>query len=350
MANRLPIPTPGDKIPNFFLPDAQGTRRQFQGETNGNPILLAAVPSLASGQGAALATAIEAARPQLDALPVQVMLVCGEAPDKLTGAAQSRSLPPLTFSDENSGLLEFLLKGAPQGAAAAVYALDPNQRVLDILAGDPADSQLERAQALIKGWLAGRGEPQRLQAGAPVLVLPGIFSPAFCERLMALWEREHHEGGVSDAQRNLRDTRKKKTLEHVIADPELNREIAQTLGRRVGPELGKAFVYTAPVAFESFVVMAYSDDRSDFFGIHRDRYLPDHPRRFALSLNLNDAFEGGELRFPEYGPHLYRPPAGGAAIFSCSLLHEALPVRRGRRFVMTAFFNASQPQGQAKTS
>lgn len=34
------------------------------------------------------------------------------------------------------------------------------------------------------------------------------------------------------------------------------------------------------------------------------------------------AFEGGQLCFPEYGPSTYSPPAGGAVVFSCSVLHR----------------------------
>ena len=40
-----------------------------------------------------------------------------------------------------------------------------------------------------------------------------------------------------------------------------------------------------------------------------------------MSVNLNDDYEGGAVRFPEFGGGLYRPPAGGALVFSCSLLH-----------------------------
>jgi predicted 2-oxoglutarate/Fe(II)-dependent dioxygenase YbiX len=58
---------------------------------------------------------------------------------------------------------------------------------------------------------------------------------------------------------------------------------------------------------------------------------------FALSLNLNDDYEGGQLRFPEYGNHLYRPDAGAALIFSCAHLHEVLEVTAGRRFVLLSF-------------
>ena len=200
----------------------------------------------------------------------------------------------------------------------------------------------ERALAWFQGWDEAREQGSRLNSGAPVMVLPRVFTPEFCDRLIGLWQQEHHEGGLSDANRNVQDTSKKKTLEHVIQDQELIQTIAQTLHRRIGPELRKAFMYAEPYAFESFIVMSYKPERKDFFGSHRDRYEPNHPRRFAVSLNLNDGFEGGELCFPEYGPHLYQPTKGGAAVFSCSLLHEALPVRSGQRFVMTAFFNVAQ--------
>ena len=60
-----------------------------------------------------------------------------------------------------------------------------------------------------------------------------------------------------------------------------------------------------------------------------------------MTLNLNgDQYEGGELTFPEYGPDLYKPGDGGAVIFSCSLLHEALPVTEGTRYALLTFLRA----------
>ena len=64
-------------------------------------------------------------------------------------------------------------------------------------------------------------------------------------------------------------------------------------------------------------------------------------RRFGLTVNLNVGFEGGELRFPEYGPDLYCPPVGAAILFSSSLLHEVLPVTSGERFSLLSFLFAS---------
>jgi predicted 2-oxoglutarate/Fe(II)-dependent dioxygenase YbiX len=43
------------------------------------------------------------------------------------------------------------------------------------------------------------------------------------------------------------------------------------------------------------------------------------------------------LSFPEFGNRRYQPPAGGALVFSCSLLHEVSPVTRGRRYAFLPF-------------
>jgi predicted 2-oxoglutarate/Fe(II)-dependent dioxygenase YbiX len=37
------------------------------------------------------------------------------------------------------------------------------------------------------------------------------------------------------------------------------------------------------------------------------------------------------------GPQVYTAPAGGAVVFSCSLLHEATPVTKGKRYAFLPF-------------
>ena len=60
-------------------------------------------------------------------------------------------------------------------------------------------------------------------------------------------------------------------------------------------------------------------------------------RRFAVSINLNGDFDGCDLTFPEFGRKTYRPPTGGAIVFSCGALHQVTPVTRGRRYAFLAF-------------
>jgi len=99
----------------------------------------------------------------------------------------------------------------------------------------------------------------------------------------------------------------------------------------------KAFGYRA-TRFEGFKIACYDSATGGFFRPHRDNLTPATAHRaFALTLNLNDSYEGGQLRFPEYGNQLYRPDAGAALVFSGSHLHEVREVTAGRRFVLLSF-------------
>ena len=81
---------------------------------------------------------------------------------------------------------------------------------------------------------------------------------------------------------------------------------------------------------ERYVVACYDSATSGHFHSHRDNMTKGTAhRRFAVSLNLNADFQGGNLRFPEFGKRNYRAPVGGAVVFSCSLMHEATPITRG---------------------
>lgn len=63
-------------------------------------------------------------------------------------------------------------------------------------------------------------------------------------------------------------------------------------------------------------------------------------RRFALTVPLNDDYEGGEIVFREYSPRGYRPEPGTAVVFSSSLLHEILETAKGVRYALiTHFYN-----------
>jgi predicted 2-oxoglutarate/Fe(II)-dependent dioxygenase YbiX len=90
---------------------------------------------------------------------------------------------------------------------------------------------------------------------------------------------------------------------------------------------------------EVFKLIRY-DAGAGYFHAHRDNESRDTAhRRFAMTLNLNTgAYEGGALRFPEFGPDLYVPERGSAVIFSCSLLHEVTPVTEGSRYGLLGFF------------
>ena len=131
----------------------------------------------------------------------------------------------------------------------------------------------------------------------------------------------------------------KRTEDYTIVEPMMLKAVSDRLAYRIGPELTKVFAFDREFAFDSHVVLSYSAEGRHFFAAHRDNGAPTTAdRAFAVSLNLNDDFEGGELVFPEYAAVRVSPPAGAAAVFSCSLLHKVGPVTRGRRYALTTFF------------
>ena len=116
-------------------------------------------------------------------------------------------------------------------------------------------------------------------------------------------------------------------------------ELVGAISRRLLPEVLKAFNFRVS-RMENYRVGCYDADAGGHFAAHRDNTTPlTAHRRYALVVNLNTGdYEGGYLRLPEYGPQLYAPPTGGAVVFSCSLLHMANRVSRGRRFMIAGFF------------
>jgi predicted 2-oxoglutarate/Fe(II)-dependent dioxygenase YbiX len=192
----------------------------------------------------------------------------------------------------------------------------------------------------------------------PVLIVPNVFSPADCEALIALWRDKGHEEGTVGATsaaggyHNVTADHRK-ARDHIIRDPALNARLRGVLGPRLGDEIFKAFNFRVAFIGE-FYIVCYDAGRGDFFGPHRDNWHPQHAhRRFAMTVSLNaGAYEGGGVRFPEYAPEAFDPPLGAAVVFSCSLLHEAVPVTRGERFILSGFMwgeaeqrHLANPQG-----
>ena len=178
---------------------------------------------------------------------------------------------------------------------------------------------------------------------APVLIVPRVFEPDLCRELIAVYEAhggdpsgvmrqvEGRTIGVLDGFKSRRDV--------TVDDPTLRQRLIGRLVRRLGPEMEKVFQFQA-TRIERYTVACYDAEEGGFFRPHRDNEtLGTAHRKFACSINLNaEEFEGGDLRFPEFGPRTYRPPTGGAVIFSCSLQHEATRVTRGRRYAFLPFF------------
>jgi predicted 2-oxoglutarate/Fe(II)-dependent dioxygenase YbiX len=188
--------------------------------------------------------------------------------------------------------------------------------------------------------------PAVVQAKAPVLLLERVVEPPLCQTLIEYWQQgEKLANEVGSAAGNVVNEDVKRRHDVRLDDAVLFRDLRDCLGRRVVPAIEQAF-QARILVIEAPLIGCYDAAFGGRFQRHRDntsRYTAH--RQFALSLNLNadHEYDGGELRFPEFGRQLYRPVAGGALVFSSALLHEVTPVTRGRRFGVFTFLSASGP-------
>jgi peroxiredoxin len=191
--------------------------------------------------------------------------------------------------------------------------------------------------------LAALADQPPLPDWAPVVAVPDVFEPTLCRRLIDLYEADGGEDSgfmrdVGGKTKLLVDPRHKVRRDYIVEDPELMRQLNLRIIHRLLPMVKRAFQYQA-TRIERLLVGCYEAQTGGHFRAHRDdTSMGTAHRRFAVTINLNAGdYEGGDLNFPEYGPRTYRAPTGGAIVFSCSLLHQAMPVTEGRRFCFLPF-------------
>lgn len=256
------------------------------------------------------------------------------------GRLKSR-FPGMVFFWDSDGAVSRLY-GAGGGSEYMVHTLvlDPNLRVVAVI---PFESDNKGHIARICQLLDSLPQTIQMDDFAPVLVIKNVFEPQLCRALIDMYDRQggHDIGVLQDVNGQtvrVHDESTKRRRDCVVTDPGMLAALEERLRRRVFPEIKKAFAFKA-TQIERYVVACYEAQVGGFFRAHRDdQNLASAHRRFAVSLGLDDsAYEGGELRFPEFGFRMYRPPTGGAVVFSCTLLHEVRPVTKGRRYAFLPF-------------
>lgn len=177
---------------------------------------------------------------------------------------------------------------------------------------------------------------------APVLSIPRVLDRATCQRLIELYDADG--GSDSGFMREVDgktvpmiDYGHKRRLDYTIDDDALCHALRSRVAQCVRPAIQRAFNFDA-TRMERYIVACYDSSFGGHFRPHRDNTTKGTAhRRFAVTINLNADFDGGELRFPEFGTRTYRATPGGAIVFGCGLLHEATPVTRGRRYAFLPF-------------
>ena len=219
--------------------------------------------------------------------------------------------------------------------------VNPDLRIRAVIHATRADAGTGEVIAML-GQLPAVEQHDGLIVPAPILILPDVFNAEQCKHLIGLHEREG--GQESGFMRDIHgktvevlDRNYKSRSDYLITNNSLQAHIQAIFRRRVVPEIKKAHQFEA-TRMERYLVGCYDAESGGHFGAHRDNTTKGTAhRRFAVSINLNDDFDGGEVSFPEYGPRGYKAPPGGAAVFSCSLLHAVSPITRGKRFAFLPF-------------
>ena len=319
----------GDPAPTFAAAGISNPRYIFD-TAAGRYLLLAVVPA---GPAVARAVAaIERRRPAFNDVHASAFVI-------IVGKDKGRkkredSIPGVRFLFDDDGVVAALYD---TGEAERWFLIDPALHVMAAVGPDQTASLVDRVATLPPPGRHGGPE-----GSAPVLLTPRIFEPAFCERLIALYRQIGGEpsgfmrevDGVTTLMMNDQHKRRSDVL---IEDEMLQQQAVARLNRRLLPQIEKVFNFKA-TRIERYLVARYDAETGGFFRPHRDNTTKGTAhRRFAVSINLNADYEGGDLRFPEFGPRTYRPPPGGAVVFSCSVLHEATAVTKGERFAFLPF-------------
>lgn len=342
----------GDPAPNFIAPTPQNPKFHFD-TIAGRPILLVFLGHPLTRASAQIVQEIRANRAAFDDRFASVFYIVSDPldVDLLEIKTESPGIRYFMDYDRQIAKMYGFAQPAPEDTDPRELAVDCGVTALDqalrglqtttVLAGNnkpvvtPILDGLRRLETFFRGF--------KSLNHAPVMVLERVFEPSFCRRLIDYYNaNEPKDSGFMREKDGytvgIIDHSFKRRQDVWIEDDDLMRAGMQRIYRRLVPEIRKAYQFEV-TRIERHIVACYDAGRGGFFRAHRDNTTKGTAhRRFAVTINLNaEEFEGGELRLPEFGDKSYRAPTGGAVVFSCSLLHEALPVTKGTRYAYLPF-------------
>jgi predicted 2-oxoglutarate/Fe(II)-dependent dioxygenase YbiX/peroxiredoxin len=226
-------------------------------------------------------------------------------------------------------------------AMPRTVVLDPMLRAIADIAWDFPQGHGETVSGVLRS-LPVVDESAGVPMSAPALIVPRVFSFELCDFLTQFYEQQGGEDSgfqfdVDGKTTTLSDWRLKRRSDVTVAVPEVRELIRNQIVRRLLPEIERYYQFQA-TRMDRCIVACYDSEVGGHFHRHRDNVNAGaQHRRFAVSINLNNNFTGCDLMFPEFGRKAYRPPEGGALVFSCGALHQVTPVTTGRRYAFLAF-------------
>jgi predicted 2-oxoglutarate/Fe(II)-dependent dioxygenase YbiX/peroxiredoxin len=338
---------PGDPAPWFEQKSSSNPRYVFD-TAAGRHLLLCFFGSAGDDHARAAIEAVGSRGDLFDDRRASFFGVSMDPADE-AGRVEAR-IPGYRYFWDSDGLIGKLYGVVPPGfkpgdrsplPARRWVLLDMALRVVEVIPFADDRSDITRILDLVDRSTTPESL-DKFSAPAPVLYLPRVLEPELCEELLDYCQRQGVNPSGFMVEENGRtvlrsDSGRKRRTDCEVMDESLKERIRMRITRRIVPEIAKAFQF--PVTrIERYLIGRYEAEDLGYFNPHRDNTTRGTAhRRFAVTLALNEEYEGGTLRFPEFGNRPYKPAAGGAVVFSCSLLHTVDPVTSGVRYVFIPF-------------
>jgi predicted 2-oxoglutarate/Fe(II)-dependent dioxygenase YbiX/peroxiredoxin len=337
----------GDPVP-WFAQRSSGNPNYAFSSVGGRYVVLCFYGTAAHPEGQAALRSVQAGRSLFDDETCCFFGVSVDPQDEALGRVRE-NIPGIRFFWDFDGAVSRQYGALPSDTASPEprqfrrfwLVLDPTLRVIGRF--DMSDG--ENVGAAVMAFLRALPPPSRFagfEVPPPILVLPNVFEPSLCQALIDIYEREGGEESgfmrqVDGKTIKMNDPRHKRRKDCIITDPAMVKAVQARILRRVKPEILKVYSFDV-TRMERYIVGCYAAEDCAHFRPHRDNTTKGTAhRRFAVSINLNGDFEGGEVSFPEYGPRGFKAPPGGAVVFPCALLHAVSQVTSGRRYAFLPF-------------
>lgn len=332
---------PGSAAPWFHAPVLDGNPRFAFDTAAGRPILMLFLGSGVWPGGVEALALVQQHRALFDDANAACFGVSVDPAD----VSERRIAPQLPgirwFLDQDSAVSQ--LYGVADRSEGGKLRYRPQWLLLDRALRVVDRAPLTEGARIVAALQALIDTPEP-EAFAPVLVVPRVLEPDLCRHLIELHRRTggtdsgfmREENGITVEK--IDHSHKRRNDLH-LEDERLKGVLRARILTGLVPQIRRAFQFE-PTRIERWLVACYDGDNGGgHFRAHRDNTTKGTAhRKFACTVNLNaEDYDGGDLRFPEFGGRSYRAPTGGAVVFSCSLLHEALPVTRGQRYAFLPF-------------
>lgn len=341
----------GDLLPDLSLRDERGRPLSlFEDAFAGKPILLLVCGKLSASGTRDLLAKLARRQAGLEAQGAEIIALTSDSDARAAREAKREFQLDFPICGDATGSILAqlgLCKGAdlPGRLIARLITIAPTRQVMSVTDIDTALDASEHtigalgadAEAGV-GWIPGH---------APVLIVPNVLDAQDCAALIdhfeqsgALTVAKPDDKEAFDYKFPVYDHHRQDRIDHVIKDRALLERLDQRLQSRLIPMIAKAFAFQV-TRREHLHIARYEGARDGIEIGHRDNVSPGTAyRRFALSISLNDDYEGGELVFGEFAQKGYRGAPGTALVFSSSLLHEIKETTWGVRYnLISHLFN-----------